>query len=551
MENLLQQTVHIKKYTIQVLLVFLTLWSTSSYGQTYQLVKDINEGSSGIIHKSLAKLGNQYVFYVHTGNRNQVWVTNGTAENTQKILETSSSFELLTPERVIVNNTLYFYWYDDQTLYSYDGNTLNNVADEVDLYRMNWYNGALYFIDITNTFDNQLLKVTSDPSAPELIATLGNSNMKGLTTFNDQMIIMAEHQDMAWLYTSDGTTQGTMPFHELGKTSNVNWAEQFTVYNGELYFYYQSNDLFNPPPVGFYKTDGSSSGTVRLADSYNYDGALIDDAENRSVWYDGMLYTAGTDPDFDFQLELWVSDGTVEGTSFVKNLNGIDDGSDPKHFVVFNDEIYFTALKENGKRAIWKTDGTADGTVIVFEDIFSSSSSNYGDWMTVYDGHLVFDGEVQSEGKELWFSDGTSAGTSAITNDSPSGGNFGPRRFFVVNNFLYFDARTADTGRELWLYDNGMPVNVTSLSLEEKLKMNLAPNPFAEKISFSIDHTGFNERYYLIITDILGRVVTKLKIPENGRLDWAPSNLSNGVLFYQLIDEHTKQTLDQGQMIKI
>jgi ELWxxDGT repeat protein len=542
----------LKTLPSQILISLCMLLPTILISQTYQLVKDINVGANSIIQKPIGKLGNQFIFYANNGNKNQIWVTDGTEGNTQLILESQSSFETTVREKFIVDGVLYFYWYDEATIYSYDGTTLTNLANNVEVYRMNEYNNDIYFIETTNSFDNQLMKVTSDPDMPESVASLGNANMKGLTTYNGQMIIMAANNNKTWLFSSDGTTGGTVPFLELGERSNANYAEQFMEHNGSLYFFYQSNNVSNPPPVGFYKTDGTSSGTIRLADTYNYDGALIDDGENRSLWHDNVLYTAGTSPDNQFGQELWTSDGTIGGTNFIKNLNGMNESSDPKNFVMLNGVIYFTAKKENGKNAIWKTDGTENGTTPILEDIFSTNSSYYGEWLSVYDNQLVFGGFNPAEGSELWFSDGTVTGTFAMTDESSSGNNdFLPKRLFVVNHLLYFSGWTSDTGRELWVYDNGMPISTNTLYADEYVKVSVSPNPFAAHITFVIDNVPDAQKLYLQITDLSGKLINSFPVPENKTIEWNPSGLPSGILFYQLFSIENNKSLAQGQIIKM
>ena len=41
--------------------------------------------------------------------------------------------------------------------------------------------------------------------------------------------------------------------------------------------------------------------------------------------------------------EVWKTDGTAEGTVMVKDINPGSDGSDIKELVVFNDKVYFGA----------------------------------------------------------------------------------------------------------------------------------------------------------------------------------------------------------------
>ncbi|HEY7160256.1 MAG TPA: hypothetical protein VH815_03315, partial [Acidobacteriota bacterium] len=52
--------------------------------------------------------------------------------------------------------------------------------------------------------------------------------------------------------------------------------------------------------------------------------------------------------------ELWISDGTTIGTHLVKDINLGKYGSNPEHFFLFKDHVYFSA--DNGKigKELWR-----------------------------------------------------------------------------------------------------------------------------------------------------------------------------------------------------
>ena len=76
--------------------------------------------------------------------------------------------------------------------------------------------------------------------------------------------------------------------------------------------------------------------------------------------------------------DLWRTDGTAAGTVLVKDfLSGRDTGSNPQEMVDVNGTLFFTVGAANVYRELWKTDGTAAGTVLV-KDIAprANTSSN-------------------------------------------------------------------------------------------------------------------------------------------------------------------------------
>jgi ELWxxDGT repeat protein len=85
----------------------------------------------------------------------------------------------------------------------------------------------------------------------------------------------------------------------------------------------------------------------------------------------GLLYFAADDSagtntpgGADLGKELWVSDGTAAGTSFVIDLRTGSDSSSPFSFFEYNGTLYFNA--NNGSQAVlYSSDGTSGGTVDV------------------------------------------------------------------------------------------------------------------------------------------------------------------------------------------
>lgn len=167
--------------------------------------------------------------------------------------------------------------------------------------------------------------------------------------------------------------------------------------------------------------------------------------------------------------ELWRSDGTEAGTMQVKDINGNLNGSilsntefgmayNDRNFVIYNNEFYFIATDGPHGLEIWKSDGTAAGTMML-KDIypgpsgFESPSFNFP-YFTEFNGKLFFAANDNVHGFELWSTDGTEAGTQMVKNisaDEIYGSN--PEHLIVFNNMLYFAARDDVYGYELYKSD--------------------------------------------------------------------------------------------------
>jgi len=80
------------------------------------------------------------------------------------------------------------------------------------------------------------------------------------------------------------------------------------------------------------------------------------------IKHNGILYFSAMDPFAG--IEPFVTDGTNEGTQLLKDIDPNNLGSNPENFIVFNNEVFFTANNDISK-GLWKTDGTTAGTELV------------------------------------------------------------------------------------------------------------------------------------------------------------------------------------------
>jgi ELWxxDGT repeat protein len=117
--------------------------------------------------------------------------------------------------------------------------------------------------------------------------------------------------------------------------------------------------------------------------------------------------------------ELWKTDGTTAGTTLVKDIWPGPHFSlgypAAGRFGVLNDQFYFTADDGTHGEELWRTDGTAAGTILV-KDIWPGPVSADVHGLTILNGQLLFVASDPAHGPELWRTDGTRAGTLLIRN---------------------------------------------------------------------------------------------------------------------------------------
>src|SRR5262249_26680369 len=102
-------------------------------------------------------------------------------------------------------------------------------------------------------------------------------------------------------------------------------------------------------------------------------------------------------------LELWKSDGTAAGTVLVKDINpgGGNNGSLPNELMAVNGTLYFTAFVPDTGIELWKSDGTAAGTVLV-KDINPGPAFSSPHDLAFVNGALFFSADDGQNGREPW-----------------------------------------------------------------------------------------------------------------------------------------------------
>ena len=154
--------------------------------------------------------------------------------------------------------------------------------------------------------------------------------------------------------------------------------------------------------------------------------------------------------------ELWKSDGTEAGTMLVYdicNCSSIDGAGD--FYTSYNDQLYLVGQTTEYGSEVWRTDNGPDGAVLLFDacpgDCSGAEFAEYSP-LAVYKDKLFLNLGT-TLGKELWVSDGTTAGTMLLKDINPNSSDSRPRGLTVFKDKLYFSADSANLGNELWVSD--------------------------------------------------------------------------------------------------
>jgi ELWxxDGT repeat protein len=316
--------------------------------------------------------------------------------------------------------------------------------------------GILFFPSTSNEHGTELWRSDGTAAGTYMVSDIWagpqSSGPRNLTSAGSFIYFTAAKDSTGrQLWRSDGTAAGTMVVKEFDLATPSSPIKELTMVGATLYFV--TEDLTNG--VELWKSNGTSA-TTMLVRNINPTGSS--DPEEL-VSSNGLLFFSAFGND---GRELWRSDGTVTGTVRIKDIypgTSIDyygeiypNSSSPRNLKEFNNAVYFSANDGTNGRELWRTDGTAAGTVLVRNIRLGTGSSSNPDYLTSVGGTLYFSANDGVFGTELWKTDGTFAGTQLVRNISASGNSL-PSNLVRNGSTLYFIASNDVNGRELWKSD--------------------------------------------------------------------------------------------------
>lgn len=450
------------------------LWSSNGSDTGTELVKDIMAGTDSASASNLFSFQQKLYFTADNGiNGNELWTSDGTEEGTKLVKDLWDGGSAYPTNFLTVGDKFYFTAYD-QT----HGSELwvsNGTSDGTKLVKD-------IFAGSTEVNDG----ITPDST----ITLPNNAGPTNLVKFQDKVFFVADDGVHGWeLWQTDGTSDGTKlvkdifpgkstwqdDFGNAGEWVNSSSPMNFLVAGNTLYFTATSSDT----GMQLWRTDGTTTNT-KLVKNINAYSSLVAIGD--------QVYFSAEDPATG--VELWTTDGTETGTKLVKDLftgsttyeweagkpTDIVNSSYPNGYININDQIFFTATNKNGSE-LWVSDGTEQGTKMVkdifpgeqsFSDpAFPANSYSYPNNSQPYNfvkfqDKLFFTADNGINGYELWQSDGTATGTKLVkdintTNTGIEGdtNNLGsnPTYLTVVGDELYFKASNEEYGEALWKTD--------------------------------------------------------------------------------------------------
>ena len=285
-----------------------------------------------------------------------------------------------------------------------------------------------------------------------------------------------------------------------GELSNM------TELNGNLYFVAQ--DTFGNEEL--WMTNGTQEGTTLVKD-FNPDGSA--QMGNIVTVGNKLLFMAADNSNWDF--DLFSSDGTPQGTQKIADLNqNWNDGLSAQRAARFGNNFLFCTNTD-----LISTDGTVGGTKSLLSITNYSPAQGYCE----VNGKAYFILSNNFGKPQLWMTDGTTQGTQMAHNLGDSASIISVEKLLAFNNKLYMVASISGQGSDLFSFDGN--VNGTLTHIELVPGSNSYPQSVTvannQLLFVASNMTGTN-LYKMSATDAVPQIIASA----------ANVNVSGGLSFY-------------------
>ena len=212
---------------------------------------------------------------------------------------------------------------------------------------------------------------------------------------------------------------------------------------------------------------------------------------NASVWqktiFNGNIYYITSEGTVGGLYQLWKCDLNGAGIESLETI-GVVGNEFPSLGVGSNNLLYFKGLNaQNGldDQELWVTDGTQQGTVLLKDINFGPTSSEIRNFIN-HNGEVYFVANNGTSGEEIWTSDGTENGTIMV--DDQLSQYFEPRELTSLDDDLIFQAGDLSTiGSELYILSS----TPTSINKDSKIdQFAFYPNPTTGNIRLDLGRTA-------------------------------------------------------------
>ncbi|MBN1506495.1 MAG: hypothetical protein JW955_06595 [Sedimentisphaerales bacterium] len=282
--------------------------------------------------------------------------------------------------------------------------------------------GVLYFTVVPDASTRELWKLDAK-AGPVRVARIGEpiaAPARFVPVAERMYFAVYERQRGYSLWTSDG--QDAWRLGDFGDERPTN----LTAMRARLYF---------TMPDGLWASDGTAEGTGLAAQV-----AIVTGDPNAplAVLGERLVFAAEGS---QTGVELWAGDGAPEGTGLVKDLQPGPESSSPANFIRNGRIAYFTTSAGPNEVVLWRTDGTAEGTLALASFSAPDYRPDPHSFVKLFDVHFLADGRLwRCTGDEVYLVEDEAIRDLSLL------------ALTVVSDRLMLIADAGERGQALWTY---------------------------------------------------------------------------------------------------
>lgn len=313
------------------------------------------------------------------------------------------------------------------------------------------FNGKLYMItDLPDQYGRELFNYDgSNPASLVYDQNPGTNDgvqyvgTESLPVLNNRLYFTGNSDATGYELMSIGTSGApTLAGPELNVGSGSAPASYLTALGGKIYFSAftaaTGQELFVHDPV--------ANTTVLVLDIMSGTGSSY---PSSLVAYDGKLYFAAATASSGSELRCY--NPSTNAVSLVSEISPAAASSTPENLTVIGDKLYFLATNAAFGKELYRYDGT---TVTRCTDNNPEAADGVNYFSNLYKDEIYFMGKDGTANTRKLFAYNPSTNTTVLKYIiDPSINDLAPTKFTIYGEKLYFFAKTAANGTELWVTD--------------------------------------------------------------------------------------------------
>lgn len=373
------------------------------------------------------------------------------------------------------------------------------------------FNGEVYFQANDGTHGIELWKTDGTESGTVMVkdiipGALGSGPINFVVYKNNLYFIAATAAPYAEVWRTDGTASGTV---------KVNSTDDFMYYTGrEMAVYRDTLFLITSNDRCLYKSGDGTNFTKCLTPT----GGSVEQISELVIW-DTMLVFTGyhSNPQFNVgnEVYMYTSANSVE---LLCNVDGTNYPTSPQYLTPIGDKLYFAAYVDFGVE-LYVIDDDSSTKATLVKDINPGALHSGPASLYPVGNRLLFTAHVGTGGnvtREVYSTDGTSAGTIQLTSGTVNTGSAGPSQFSEftpVGNEVYFVATPSIFKPTLYATD-GTVAGTRVVNRPDKDEIVVRPG---------YEMMDYNNKLYFFGDN--GRIGTELYVMEKRWMETQDSTL--------------------------